>query len=89
MLKLLRRLRTANPRICACRYAHVWPLRHWMRDYREKPTRPSIAGLPYVALSARNMEHSPLGVLVQHGLSQVGVCVCVFVCVCVVSTSLN
>eukprot|EP00198_Chlamydomonas_reinhardtii_P010826 XP_001700163.1 transient receptor potential ion channel protein [Chlamydomonas reinhardtii] len=51
-------------------YAHVWPLRHWMRDYREKPTRPSIAGLPYVALSARNMEHSPLGVLVQHGLSQ-------------------
>ncbi|KAG2434963.1 hypothetical protein HYH02_012159 [Chlamydomonas schloesseri] len=51
-------------------YANVWPLRHWMRDYREKPTRPSIAGLPYVALSARNMEHSPLGVLVQYGLSQ-------------------
>ncbi|KAG2483536.1 hypothetical protein HYH03_017590, partial [Edaphochlamys debaryana] len=50
-------------------YAKSWPLRH-LWDYREKPTSPSVAGLPYVAMSARNMEHSPLGVLVQHGLSQ-------------------
>ncbi|GIM15917.1 hypothetical protein Vretimale_18569, partial [Volvox reticuliferus] len=50
-------------------YAQMWPLRQ-LWDYREKPTSPSVAGLPYVAMSARNMEHSPLGVLVQHGLSQ-------------------
>ncbi|KAG2483403.1 hypothetical protein HYH03_017711 [Edaphochlamys debaryana] len=50
-------------------YAKSWPLRH-LWDYREKPASPSVAGLPYVAMSARNMEHSPLGVLVQHGLSQ-------------------